>query len=142
MVNDDILEGLSLLLSNLTNCPFQFERFMDRFLYIKKHYPVIQVYVAYHEYVGIYACGTLVIEPKFIHDCQSVAHIEDVAVLPDLQRENIGSKLVKFLINKAFHEFSCYKIILDSDKPSFYEKLGFVVRDKHFELRKKDYTIL
>lgn len=69
---------------------------------------------------------SMIIEPKFIHDGQSVSHIEDVVVAKEHQGKGIGEMLIRYLLDFA-KENNCYKTILDcSDevKP-FYEKIGF-----------------
>lgn len=69
---------------------------------------------------------SMIIEPKFIHDGQNVAHIEDVVVAKEYQGKGIGEMLMRYLLDLA-KENNCYKTILDcSDevKP-FYEKIGF-----------------
>ena len=69
---------------------------------------------------------TLLIEQKFIHDGGSVGHIEDVVVSKDFQGQEIGKKIMKFLLEVAKSR-GCYKTILDctDDVKPFYEKLGF-----------------
>lgn len=130
-------EDLSRLLGHLTKCPYQFEAFFVRFQSIKRSFPFVQIYVAFHKYVGIYACGTLIIEPKFIHGCSSVGHIEDVVVIPELHHEQIGSKLLGFLVDKAIKHHGCYKVSLDSkaENAAFYRKMGFHSTEGHFSLR-------
>lgn len=69
---------------------------------------------------------SMIIEPKFIHNGQNVAHIEDVVVAKEYQGKGIGEMLMRYLLDLA-KENNCYKTILDcSDevKP-FYEKIGF-----------------
>ena len=69
---------------------------------------------------------TLLIEPKFIHKGGLVGHIEDVVVDKKFQRQKIGEKIMKFLLEFAKNS-GCYKTILDctDDVKPFYEKLGF-----------------
>ncbi len=69
---------------------------------------------------------SMIIEPKFIHDGENVAHIEDVVVSKEHQGKGIGEMLMNSLLELA-KDNNCYKTILDcSDevKP-FYEKIGF-----------------
>jgi glucosamine-phosphate N-acetyltransferase len=68
----------------------------------------------------------MIIENKFIHNGGKVAHIEDVAILHQFQRQGIGKILIDYLVEVAYNQ-ACYKLILhcsDEVKP-FYEKLGF-----------------
>src|SRR5271156_6722818 len=55
-----------------------------------------------------------------------VGHIEDVAVHPDHQRQDIGTALMRHAIAQA-RNMGCYKIILDcaDEVRPFYEQLGF-----------------
>ena len=87
--------------------------------------PIHFVYVAVLE-GKVVGSTTMFIEPKFIHDGNNVAHIEDVVVSKEHQGKGIGEKLIRFLLDLAKNN-NCYKTILDcSDevKP-FYEKIGF-----------------
>ena len=74
----------------------------------------------------ICACGTLVAEPKFIHEAGSVGHIEDVVVSAGLTGKGIGTRLVRSLTAHA-RRLGCYKCIVDCDEGDapFYEELGF-----------------
>lgn len=74
----------------------------------------------------IVGTASLMIETKFIHNGGCVGHIEDVAVLPELQGQGVGHALVRHLIEQCRQE-QCYKVILDCDPKiaSWYETLGF-----------------
>ena len=76
----------------------------------------------------IVGATTLLIEPKFIHKGGLVGHIEDVVVDKNFQGQNIGEKIMKFLLDIAKNR-GCYKTILDctEDVKPFYEKLGFKI---------------
>ncbi len=69
---------------------------------------------------------TLLIEQKFIHRGGMVGHIEDVVIDKNFQRQKIGDKIMKYLLEIAKNR-GCYKTILDctDDVKPFYEKLGF-----------------
>ena len=66
------------------------------------------VYIAEDKKGNIVGTATLIIAKKF---GGMIALIEDVAVLPLLQRLGIGSKLIKYILNIA-KGIGCYKIIL------------------------------
>ncbi len=70
--------------------------------------------------------GTLLIEPKFIHDGGLAGHIEDVAVHSDFQGRGIGRMIIMHLL-KIAGDRGCYKTVLDctEDVRPFYEELGF-----------------
>lgn len=77
----------------------------------------------------IVAAGTLLVEPKFIHDCGSVGHIEDVVVDSYCRGMKLGSRVVTALSETA-KASECYKVILDCDEKntSFYEKCSMQVK--------------
>jgi len=68
----------------------------------------------------------LIIELKFIHNCGTVGHIEDVSVHPDHQKKGIATQLINTAIKKA-KDCKCYKIILNCNKDviELYKKCGF-----------------
>lgn len=73
----------------------------------------------------IIACGTILIEPKLIHDMGFVGHIEDVVVKKEYRGKGLGKEIIEKLIAIA-NEKKCYKVILDCshDNVHFYEKCG------------------
>ena len=73
----------------------------------------------------IIASGTLFIEPKFIHNCGAVGHIEDVVVDAGYRGQGLGKSIVKGLIALA-KTSGCYKVILDCYEQNvhFYEQCG------------------
>jgi glucosamine-phosphate N-acetyltransferase len=75
----------------------------------------------------IVSCATLFIEPKFIHECGLVGHIEDVVVDKMCRGQNLGKKIIKFLTSEA-ERLGCYKIILDCSEKNvgFYEKCEYI----------------
>ncbi len=90
-------------------------------------YPFIQIWIAQEVSSNkIIGCGTILIEPKFIHNCGSVAHIEDVCILPEYRSKGYGQLIIQVLIDISKTN-DCYKIILNcsKEKKSFYEKCGF-----------------
>ena len=75
----------------------------------------------------IVSCATLFLEPKFIHDCGFVGHVEDVVVDKACRGQRLGKKIIEFLTSEA-ERLGCYKILLDcSDKNvGFYEKCEYL----------------
>lgn len=74
----------------------------------------------------IVASGTLIIEPKIIHGCKNVGHIEDVVVKKNYRGFNISQDILDLLKIEA-REKNCYKVILDCNKElqRVYIKSGF-----------------
>jgi glucosamine-phosphate N-acetyltransferase len=69
--------------------------------------------------------GCLLKEPKFIHCCSSVGHIEDVVVARSHRGKRLGRFMIQNLVDEA-RDAGCYKVILDCDEKNvpFYEKCG------------------
>ena len=74
----------------------------------------------------IIGMGTLLFEPKIIHDFNIVSHIEDVVVDAKYRNLHVGKHIITHLI-KLSKEKKVYKIILNCNKSNitFYEKCGF-----------------
>lgn len=101
--------------------------FTKRFIEIHKLHPYFQIWLMIDkENDYLIGCGTIILEPKFIHELSSVAHIEDVSIDRHFQMLGYGRVLIEYLQNIAKRE-KCYKIILNcSDKNiPFYERCGF-----------------
>ena len=101
--------------------------FTKRFIEMHKLHPYFQIWLMIDkESDYLIGCGTIILEPKFIHELSSVAHIEDVCIDRHFQMLGYGRILIEYLQNIAKRE-KCYKIILNcSDKnTSFYERCGF-----------------
>ena len=118
---NDYYKGYMNLLKQLTNASdISYEDFCNHFNKINSDIFVIE------NNNSIIASGSLLIEKKFIHNMSSVGHIEDIVVSKDYRGNNLGKKLVEYLINIAKKE-KCYKIILNCKKElkNFYEKNNF-----------------
>jgi glucosamine-phosphate N-acetyltransferase len=91
--------------------------------------PCIQIWVMVENH-SIIASGTIILEPKFIHNNGRVAHIEDVVVDKHKHGLGIGKKLLEALVNVS-KNIGCYKVILNCSNKNigFYEKLGFVQKE-------------
>lgn len=74
----------------------------------------------------IIASGTILIENKIIHGCSKVGHIEDIVVSPQYKGKQLGTLVIKSLIEYAKDQ-KCYKVILDCEENliNFYDKCGF-----------------
>jgi len=74
----------------------------------------------------VIATGSLMIEPKFIHEAGLVGHIEDCVVEETMRDKGLGRMIVEQLKRLA-RETGCYKCILDCQEKNvpFYERCGF-----------------
>lgn len=94
---------------------------------IMESYPYLQIWTAQDPQSNkMIGCGSIIIEPKFIHKCGSVAHIEDVCINPEYRGKGYGKKIIQLLVDISKVN-NCYKVILDcnDENKSFYEKCGF-----------------
>ena len=83
----------------------------------------------------IIASATLLVEPKFVHSCGWVGHIEDVVVSSHYRGKNLGHRILNAL-HEVARRAGCYKILLDcaeANKP-FYEKIGYTEKERHMRL--------
>ncbi len=89
----------------------------------ERHYIYVALDKETKEVIG---ATTVFIEPKFIHDCGQLAHVEDVVVRPGYEGQGIGRALMERAITTAKKE-DCYRVLLDCSDTNipFYEKLGF-----------------
>ena len=87
---------------------------------------ICYVYNISSKSITILGSGTILYEPKIIHGCKKVGHIEDIVVHEIYRTHGIGKNIIKKLIDIA-NEKKCYKVILDckADLKKFYEKFGF-----------------
>ena len=78
----------------------------------------------------IVGTGTLIFEPKIIHNSCSVAHIEDIVVHPDFRNKGIAKHIIDTFKTLSKNN-NCYKIILNckDEYIAIYEKFGFVKKN-------------
>ena len=111
------------------------EKWSDRYREISSN-PLIEIWVI-HDTIRnkIVGTATLLIEPKFIHECGRVAHIEDLVLSKHTHGTGLGKKIVTFLAEQAKVR-GCYKVILDCTQKTigFYEKCGFSVKNTQMAL--------
>ncbi len=122
---EDFERGYLHLLSYLTHVGEG--HYITRFQEIQKLYPYLQIWVMEEpEKKKIVGSATLLIEPKFIHGCSKVGHIEDVVIDARYQGKGLGKVIVEKL-KEICKEEGCYKVILDCSEKNrmFYEKCGF-----------------
>ena len=80
------------------------------------------------EYNGkIIGTGKIYVENKIHNNLKNVGHIEDMIIDEDFRKNNVGTLILKRLIEIG-RDNNCYKIILDChpEVSSFYEKNGFI----------------
>jgi glucosamine-phosphate N-acetyltransferase len=112
------------LLSQLTNAfTISFDQFSQ---FIKSLNDNHQVWILIDNNI-IIGSATLIIEQKLTHGFKSVGHIEDVIIHSDYRGMNLGSEIVKKLIDISQNS-NCYKVILDCNdkKEIFYNKCDMV----------------
>jgi len=98
----------------------------------KNHFIYAAIDKKSNEIIGMI---TLLVEPKFIHDCGFLGHIEDVVTRKDFEGQGIGKELVKQVVKQA-KKMDCYRVILDcsDENMKFYEKCGFHRRENEMTL--------
>ena len=127
LVSGDYYRGFIELLGQLTTVgpitKAQFEEQLERIKSIKNVYVI-------EDRERIIATATLLLEPKFIHLCGTVGHIEDVVVDNKYRGRGLGLMLTRYLVEQA-KEAGCYKVILDCAQHNvpFYEKCGFKLKE-------------
>lgn len=124
----DYEKGLIELLSQLTTTgKITKEDYIKQYNMIQKNQNH-KVYVL-EENNKIISCGTLLIEPKFIHNCSNVGHIEDIVVDKNTRGKGLGKKIIKFLTEES-KKYNCYKVILDcsNNHINFYNKCNYQVK--------------
>jgi len=125
----DLLRGLTKV-GQITK-----DKWISRFKEIKNQ-SLIQIWVIHDSLTNqIIGTGTLLLEPKFIHECGLVGHIEDIVVSKKIPRSGLGKTMVTFLLEKAKEE-GCYKTILDCTEETvgFYQKCGMLVKGTQMAL--------
>ena len=125
---EDIKNQYIILLSQLTETPMiSNEKFIEK---IKEISNIGNIIVCYYynienKKICIVGSGTVIYQPKIIHDCKYVGHIEDIIVHNMYRSNGIAKQIIQQLIDIANIQ-KCYKVILDC-KPElcvFYEKVG------------------
>ena len=126
---DEIKNNYMDLLSQLTDVePITNSDFVNQLMEISN---IGDTIVCYYmdietELPFIMASGTIIYEPKIIHGCKPVGHIEDIVVDVNFRSKGIATKIVNELVHLAKLN-NCYKVTLDckTDLVQFYENIGF-----------------
>ena len=126
---EDIKSQYLTLLSFLTNTPnVTTEDFVNQLIDISLMGDILVCYETDVENskVNIIGSGTIIYEPKIIHGCKKVGHIEDIVVHKNYRRFGIAKNILRKLLEMGEKQ-NCYKMILDC-KPElvhFYQQNGF-----------------
>lgn len=115
------------LLSQLTEVGNITEKMFTERLTTIRNNPNLHIYViSDEENDELIASGTIYIEPKFIHMCSNIGHIEDIVVSNKYRGKKYGNLLIQFLIDLSRRE-KCYKIKLACKEKNigFYDKCNF-----------------
>ena len=126
---EDIKSQYLTLLSFLTDSPtVTTEDFVNQLIDISLIGDILVCYAIdrVKSKITIIGSGTIIYEPKIIHGCKKVGHIEDIVVHKDYRCFGIAKNILQKLADLGKNH-NCYKIILDC-KPElipFYEKNGF-----------------
>ena len=84
------------LLSFLTNTPMiSTEEFIDKITEISKMGDILICYSIDNEKITILGSGTIIYEPKIIHGCKNVGHIEDIVVHTNYRSHGIAKDIFK-----------------------------------------------
>ena len=116
-------EEIFSLLSQLTTAVALNETRLKNIIYSLPNNHNIYLYFKDNKIVGMI---TLLIEQKLVHNGATVAHIEDLVVDKDYQKQGIATELMQHCLSQLRPD-TCYKVILDckGELAPFYEKLGF-----------------
>jgi len=133
---EDIKSQYLYLLSLLTETQvITTKEFIHQIIKISEIGEIIICYSNETPKISILGSGTIIYEPKIIHGCKNVGHIEDIVVHDKYRAHGIAKKILEKLIDSAENK-NCYKVILDCKKDliPFYEKIGF--KQNNFQMTK------
>jgi glucosamine-phosphate N-acetyltransferase len=126
--HDEIKNSYIELLSQLTTAEnISTELFLSK---IEEIHKIGDIIICYHiddeNNMKIIGSGTVIYEPKIIHSCKYVGHIEDIVVHNEYRSLGIAKRIIEYLVKQSFDR-NCYKVILDckDELCKFYEKNGF-----------------
>ena len=90
---------------------------------------IICYYIDNIDKIHIIGTGTIIYEPKIIHNGKYVGHIEDIVVGEKHRNLGIARSILTELKKHAYVK-DCYKVILDCSEENikFYEKNDFIYK--------------
>ena len=127
---DDYDKGICDVLGQLTVCRTPRDVFGKVFDEMKKGGSTFVVVAHRRSDDAIVGCGTVFIEPKFVHNGRSCAHIEDIVVSAKERGNHVGQAIIESLIHIS-RQSGSYKVILNCSENNvgFYKKCGFEPRE-------------
>jgi len=134
LTKDDYYKGYLKLLGQLASIDhINYNTFLAKLDMIHTN-PNHMIFVMEENNVVI-ANITLLIEPKFIHHNQNVAHLEDFIIDPDYRKNGLGKILLRHCIDVA-KSMNCYKLILNCDDKlvSYYQTYHFTNKNNEMSL--------
>lgn len=117
---EDLNNGVLSTLKEVWHITEISDETFDDFVNNNNHMFVVEIN---DEIVG---CATLHLQKKLIRNGGIAGFIEDVVIREEFRGKNIGSKLIKKLIDKS-KEMNCYKVVLSCfpNRENFYIRNGF-----------------
>lgn len=68
---------------------------------------------------------------RVVGDGASIVFVQDLLVLPEFQRQGVGTQLLRRVLERYAHVYQTELLTDDTEKTrAFYESLGFVAADK------------
>ena len=126
----DYEKGICDVLNQLSVCGTDSKTFEKVFRRMYEQHDTFVV-VAHNTWDdSIIGCGSVFIEPKFLHGGKSCAHIEDIVVTTQSRGQHVGQAIIESLLCISQHTNS-YKVILNCSENNvgFYQKCGFSRRE-------------
>lgn len=136
LAKSDYHRNFLLLLAQLTDVGYIDKSFFDERLDLVNRDKFQHMLVVENLTSGaLCATGTVVVEPKFIHQAGLAAHLEDIVVDKSLRRRGMGKMIVRQLL-KIAKDHGCYKAILDcaAHNVAFYKSCGFKEKEVQMAL--------
>nr|ODN90674.1 glucosamine-phosphate N-acetyltransferase [Cryptococcus depauperatus CBS 7841] len=135
LASTDVARGHFDLLSVLTSAPCMSAETYENVFKEMKACPntYFTIVIVHSPTDTVVACGSVVVERKFVRNAGLVGHIEDIAVSKSMQGRKLGLKIIDALVQIG-RSRGCYKIILDCSNSNipFYEKCGF--KQKEYQM--------
>lgn len=129
---NDFDNGFIDLLKELTETgKITKEMFKKRFDYINNNKDYVIRVIAEKNTKKIVGAGTLFLERKFIHECATKGHIEDIVIDASCRGKHFGQIMVTELVELS-KKMGCYKTVLccRDEIVGFYEKCSFTVKER------------